>query len=599
MFGALTLVTLIPLVVFWFWPFSRAIDGDLGYVARAHVLIARNLGAALDRYHTDVRTVFDLLSANLRAETILADVEPLLTGLHFNHVCLARPETGQVVASFVRDGLACPDVIPAPRLELFRTLAAADGTAFSGVLIGPAGDPLIYVVHSAGDQLAVGALRNTYFNSLVDRIDLGETGHAVIVDQNGLILAHPNADWVRTRHDLSDLGIVQRMMAGETGVATFGSPATGNEMIAGFTVSALSGWGVMVPQPVAEVRGEIASLHRSGLSVLGLGIVIALAVAWVLSGLLARPIRQLLALIRSIDSAQPTLRLPTPAWHAPLELRDLVTAFNHMLARIGHAAERVIQAQLRAEHDNRAKTEFLANMSHELRTPLNAIVGFSDGLANRRFGDIPAEKQQEYIHHIHTGALHLSDLINGVMDVSSIEAGSPMLHEGEFPLERTLVDAIGLVRVDALAKGIRVSMEPAGAAVTLRGDARQFAQVLINLLSNAVKFTRTPSAPVTVSAAIDPSGELLIRVADNGIGMSAEQIPAMLQPFKRGEDSYVRGQPGSGLGLSIVSAILARHGGRLTLDSAPGAGTTATIHWPRERVVQPTPVERPAAQAGE
>ncbi len=597
-FGALTLVTIIPLVVFWFWPFSRAIDEDLGYVARAHLLIARNLGAALDRYHADVQTVFELLSANIEAGRSLIDVEPLLINMHFRHVCLAEPEGGRVLASFIHNGLSCPEVVPEGRLVTFREMAADGQTQFSSVMQGPTGDPLIYIVQQAGDLLTIGALQTTYFADLAEEISFGQQGHAAIFDQSGRVLAHPNQEWMQERRDLSALAIVQRMIGGDTGVATFHSPALQEEMIAGFTGAPLSGWGVMVPQPIAELDREIGSIRGSGLSVLVSGIAIALVVAWVVSGLLAQPIRQLSAFVRSVDSAQPSLRLPPPAWYAPMEMRTLSASLNGMLARMGHAAEQVIQAQLRAEHDNMAKTEFLANVSHELRTPLNAIVGFSDALTNGEFGEISEERQREYILHIHSGAQHLSGLIQGVMDVSSIEAGSVEQSEGEFLMDRAIDDAINLVRVQALAKGIRVTAVHNDGPTRLYGDARQFTQVLINLLTNAIKFTRSPDGSVSVVSELDPSGDVRIRVADNGIGIPADQISSIMHPFKRGEDSYVRGQPGSGLGLSIVSAILGRHGARLTLESTAGNGTTATIHWPRERLVGASATDRPTRKAG-
>ncbi|MEZ5669387.1 MAG: ATP-binding protein [Alphaproteobacteria bacterium] len=584
-FGALTLVTVIPLLIFWFWPFSRAIDEDLNYVARAHLLIARNLGVALDRYYTDVNTVFNLLSANIAAGDAILDVEPLLVEMHFRHVCLVEPDSGRVVASFIHDMLTCPDVVPVERLSMFRTMAEGGETALSGVMAGPDGSPLIYIVRQTGDLLAVGALQTTYFTELAAQISFGERGHAAIVDQFGHVLAHPNAAWVRETRDLSGLNVVQHMLAGESGATTFYSPAMQADMIAGYTAGAVSGWGVMVPQPIAELESEVGALRSTGLSVLALGMVVALLVSWVLSGLLAKPIRQLLAITRSIDTAQPSARLAPLAWYAPSEMRALATSFNSMLARIGDAAEKVIQAQQRAEHANRAKTEFLANMSHELRTPLNAIVGFSDALGHGVFGQISAERQQEYIGHIHASALHLRDLIADVMDVSSIENGAIEAHEGQFALDRAIDDAINLVRTDALAKGIRVMAEHPDCRVTLYGDQRQFAQVLINLLNNAVKFTRGPAGRITVTTALDPAAGLSIAIADNGIGIPSGQVGAMLQPFKRGESSYVRSQPGSGLGLSIVSKILDLHGASLKIDSAEGVGTTVTIRWPLDRVL--------------
>ncbi len=585
-FAALTLVTIIPLVVFWFWPFSRAIDEDLEHTARAHLLMARNLGVALDRYYTDVMAVFELLRENIVAGRTPLALEPLLSNMHFRHVCLAEQDTGTVLAGYINNDLTCPETVPPERLAMLRDLAAGGTVAFSGVTAGPDGQPVVYIAEQSQGLLTVGALDTAFFEQLARQIAFGVNGHAAIVDSAGNLLAHPNPTWVAERRNLSALPIVDNIISGETGVMTFYSPAFEADMIAGYTRAPLSGWGVMVPQPVAELEAEIGGIRQSGLGVLALGIAVALAVAWVLSGLLAKPIRQVLALTQSIDSAQPAVRLPPLSWYAPREMRALATSINDMLARIGEAADKVVQAQRRAEHDNTMKTEFLANMSHELRTPLNAIVGFSEILDRDTFGVLPEEKRREYIAHINTSAKHLTALINDLTDVSFIETGSSEHHETTFSLADSIERAVGLLRVQASAKGIRLEAADAPQPVTLRGDARHFTQVLINLLTNATKFTKPPHGRVTVSTVLEPAGTIRISVADNGVGIPKGQIAAVMQPFKRGEDPYVRDQPGSGLGLSIVTKILKTHGARLEIESKVGEGTTATIVWPQERVVR-------------
>ena len=595
-FGAVTLVTVIPLVVFWLWPFSRALNDDLDYAARAHLLIARNLGATLDRYHAVVVTAFDLLSANIESGNTILAADPMLRTLHLRHVCLADAETGTVIAGIYQGGQTCPPVISADRLANFRAMAETPGVSIGPVSAGPDGRPVLYLVRPLGGRLAIGALETGYFVALAGKIAFGERGHAVILDRTGHVLAHPLAEWQTERRDLSALPVVQQMLAGRTGVGEFFSPAMQADMIAGYTVAPESGWGVMVPQPTAELAREASGIQGSVLGVLALGLAIALLAGWILSGLLAKPLGQLMAITRSVDAAQPSARLAQLTWYAPLELRALAASFNGMLARISEATASAMQSQKKAERGNMAKTEFMANMSHELRTPLNAIVGFSDALEHGVFGHVEDPRHREYIHYIHSSALHLRDLIEDIMDVSRIEAGMVETHDCAFDLAEAVEAAMNLVRADAQAKGIALAVRPVSPALVLVGDSRQFSQIMINLLGNAIKFTPGPNGRVSLTTAFDGAGDLLLMIADTGVGIPPDQIGDILQPFKRGEGSYVRNQPGSGLGLSIVSKLIERHGGRLTLESTVGVGTRAIIRWPKSRLRFPE--VKPAREDG-
>ncbi len=247
------------------------------------------------------------------------------------------------------------------------------------------------------------------------------------------------------------------------------------------------------------------------------------------------------------------------------------------------AEEDMMQSKEAAEFANRAKTEFLANMSHELRTPLNAILGFSEVISTEMFGPVGKAQYIDYARDIHTSGEHLLDLINDVLDLAKLEAGKLELHESDTALAPVVAQCLALVRGRAEAGRVRLDCAMPADAPTLRGDARALKQVLLNLLSNAIKFT-PEGGTVTVAVREDHQG-LTISVSDTGIGMSASDIAVALSPFGQIDSELARKHQGTGLGLPITRSLVRLHGGDITIESAPGKGTTIAAHFPADRVV--------------
>ena len=238
---------------------------------------------------------------------------------------------------------------------------------------------------------------------------------------------------------------------------------------------------------------------------------------------------------------------------------------------------------------NAAKSKFLSGMSHELRTPLNAIVGFADVLRGGHAGEL-RDKQREYVDIMQLSGRHLLELIDDILDLSKIEAGEVELAEEEIDLVEMARVAVRLVDNGGGVAGLDLNVVAADDLPRLRADQRMIRQVMLNLLSNAIKYTPAGGNIVLRLARVRDGG-LTISVSDTGIGMSPEDIGAALTAYGRAADAYVRRIEGTGLGLPMTKAIIARHNGQVAIDSLPSRGTTVTCWLPPERVIDKVETE--------
>jgi len=222
---------------------------------------------------------------------------------------------------------------------------------------------------------------------------------------------------------------------------------------------------------------------------------------------------------------------------------------------------------------NVAKSEFLSRVSHEMRTPLNAVMGFAQLLTLQRAATDPA-RVGEYAQHIHAAGEHLLALVSDLLDLDSAAQGKLKLTAVPVALDEVVGEAMHLVRAQAVAHGIAIDTQvPAGLQVM--ADALRLKQVLLNVASNAVKYNRQ-GGTVRVHATRGPVGDVVLTVADGGIGMTPEQLDRLFQPFDRlgAEQSTV---PGTGLGLVISRSLVEAMGGSLGVASTSRSGTTVTI----------------------
>jgi two-component system, cell cycle sensor histidine kinase DivJ len=224
------------------------------------------------------------------------------------------------------------------------------------------------------------------------------------------------------------------------------------------------------------------------------------------------------------------------------------------------------------------KDRLLANVSHELRTPLNAILGFSEILGDAKLAPTEPAKRIEYARIIHSSAEHLLSVVNLVLDMSKIEAGKFEILAEPFELEPLVKDCCDMLRLKAENGKVGLVRAETDFLVELVADKRACRQILLNLLSNAVKFT-PPEGRVTIGAYVADS-MIHINVSDTGIGIAAQDLPRLGEPFFQVRSNYDRSYEGAGLGLSLVRGLVGLHGGALWLESSPGVGTRVTVRLP-------------------
>ncbi|PHR18326.1 MAG: two-component sensor histidine kinase [Hoeflea sp.] len=249
------------------------------------------------------------------------------------------------------------------------------------------------------------------------------------------------------------------------------------------------------------------------------------------------------------------------------------------------------EARRRAEESNLAKSRFLASMSHELRTPLNAILGFSEVMSGEVLGPIENASYKEYVGDIHRSGQHLLNLINEILDLSRIEAGRYELNENALSLADIAEDCISLVQLKARSKNIRIIEAFEENLPMVWADEKSMRQVTLNLLSNAVKFTPS-GGEIRVKLGWTAGGGQYLAIKDNGPGIAEEEIPVVLSAFGQGSVAIKSAEQGTGLGLPIVQAILAKHGGEFVLKSKLREGTEGIAILPAKRVLESmAPVE--------
>ncbi len=256
--------------------------------------------------------------------------------------------------------------------------------------------------------------------------------------------------------------------------------------------------------------------------------------------------------------------------------------FNKDLRQLKQAEKELQEAKEAAEAANQAKSTFLANMSHELRTPMNAIIGYSEMLQEEA-EDLGQEHFIPDLQKIHAAGKHLLGLINDVLDLSKIEAGRMDLFLETFDIPTVIQDVVTTINPLVEKNANTLQVHCADDLPAMRADLTKVRQALFNLLGNACKFTEQGTITLGVAREMrDGEARISFRVTDTGIGMTPEQMGKLFQAFSQADASTSRKYGGTGLGLAISQKFCRMMGGDITVESAPGQGSTFTIQLPAE-----------------
>jgi signal transduction histidine kinase len=435
------------------------------------------------------------------------------------------------------------------------------------------------------------------------------TGYTVVIDQNGIILAHPVASRVgRNIQEEADSerlqDIVSNAIAGrQDTLHLFSFKENGREWLAGYSPVVITispeikyTWVVMAVTPMSNALYGLGGIKQV-LVILTLGLIFANLLATVyLARDTALPLEQLSDYALRIHQRLSPERAPKN--FKIRELNQLAEALDSMVERLEERAEELESAWQEAQAANQLKSEFLATTSHELRTPLNAIIGciqlVRDGCCDDR------EEEMDFLLQAHDSAMHLLKIINDLLDISKIEAGKVELNLQPVSIRDLCEQCLKMIQPGAEKKQLSLSIDLDPHLDWVPLDERRVRQMIINLLSNAVKFTpeggkvklsgklvlgeqlakevRPDHSPINSSTPY-----LCLEVADSGIGIPEDRWHLLFRPFQQADSSHTRKHEGTGLGLALTKRLAELHGGTISFQSTPGKGSTFRIWLPSRK----------------
>ena len=475
----------------------------------------------------------------------------------------------------------------------------------------PEGRALVQFVVASPVYAPDGTLRYTlamevYLYQLQDIAPQSLVGETVVIDQNQVIVTHPDSNQIgRNIAELRDANklnsVIGNVKAGNDDfVHLYGFlPEDGREWLAGYSgfqvpVSPKQNrvWTVLAVTPIEKALDGLNDI-RQVLFVLNVGLFIAsILLALYVSRSLSLPIERLIRYTQDVDDLSQLKEAPHSShiW----ELDYLGTVIERMLRRLEENSAELRRAWQDAQMANQLKNEFLANTSHELRTPLNGIIGsihlVQDDLCDSR------EEELDFLHQADKAALHLLSVIEDILSIAKIEAGTLDVNITPVDLRHIIQDVLEIQTSQLQEKGLKVIRPNFPEPVVIPVDHSRFKQVLLNVLSNAIKFTDEGIISIKVTTDESPIDRALSRadiymppppwvkiaITDSGIGIDPKHLPKLFKPFVMLDGSHTRPYGGTGLGLAISQNFMHLMQGDITIYSeGPGQGTTVTIVVPR------------------
>ncbi len=427
----------------------------------------------------------------------------------------------------------------------------------------------------------------------VGELKFGDTGYAILVDESGTVLAHPDPDFVSGKKlkDLSSYPPVKYLLSGGRGHLSF-QDYQGNKWVS-YDVPLKNNWGIIAVQRADEFLQSEQDFQNLAFLIAGVSVLAVSILTWFLANRLIDPISNLTNAASALSEGKLDRRVITKRKD---ELGILANSFNSMAerltsffnnleqqieqrtAQLKEAKEAAEHAKDNAEAANKSKDRFLANISHELRTPLNSILGYTKIILSDPKLDPDHFKD---LKTVEKSGNHLLNLINDVLDFSKTQAEKMELYPTSLDLAKFLRELIDLVKMWAKEKNLEIKGEWHNLPNIIEVDETRLRQVLINLLSNAIKFTKQGTIILKIKTVnrINNNNSiqqtLRFEIIDTGVGMSHEELSTIFKPFEQVGDIKSRAA-GTGLGLSISSQLVQLMGGQLKVKSTLGIGS---IFW--------------------
>ncbi|MBI5958429.1 MAG: HAMP domain-containing protein, partial [Chloroflexi bacterium] len=412
----------------------------------------------------------------------------------------------------------------------------------------------------------------------------GDTGYAFVVDANNQVIGHPTLEYTAESQllDYSSDPAVVALKNSPDRITSY-KDSSGNRWRV-YTHRLENGWGIIVQQRESEVLAPLRDFQRAALIVILIVAVAVLVSMWVVIGQALRPVRVLTQTASAIAGGDLTRRT---AIQRRDEVGVLALSFDTMTSQlqdsINTLEERVKTrthdldlARQEAERANNIKSQFLASVSHELRTPLNAIINFTQFVLSGMMGPV-TDRQNNALNKSLNSAVHLLDLINDVLDISKIEAGSLQLFvETDVDVAAEAKEVIETAGALLKDKPVELTLEVTPALPLIWGDKQRIRQIMLNLVSNACKFTEQGQIKLCV---LRRDESVLVTVTDTGPGIPEEERKIIFEVFQQTQVGLQKGG-GTGLGLPISKRLAEAHGGTLWFESTVGKGSTFYVKLP-------------------
>jgi len=420
---------------------------------------------------------------------------------------------------------------------------------------------------AAGEQYAVMRMHALLVALQGDLgIDRVTRNFYVLDGTTGAVLATSNPDGRR------QVNITSNISAALLGTSAFGggSPRA-DYMDVAVVIASHDGASTFVIY-IVDNKQTVQSLNADILMIILRAVLIGFAIAVIISLIISKalitPVQGMTKAAESMAGGDFSTKIKVESAD---EIGILAKTFNDMALQIETSLEELKKAE-------KLRREFVANVSHELRTPLTNIRSYAETISEDK--DIPADTEEEFLRVIINESDRMTKIVQDLLELSRLDSGASVLSVEEFSIEEAVRDVYAAIALDARKRGHVLNLELEWKLPMIKGDRAKIEQVLMNIIANALKYT--PDGGTIAIFSGTTGNDVWVKIEDTGVGIPADDLQRVFDRFYRVDKARTRESGGTGLGLSIAKEIIMKHGGDITIESAPGVGTTVTVKLPIE-----------------